>query len=133
MFIAHLVLVAQEKITFDADVRPVLEGNGCTGCHSFASTYEKLLGKISTASPTEGIPLVNPSKPDSSVLIWRLEGKLPSGDPITRMPQGGSPLPEDTINLLRTWIEQGANEDILVGIEKTHIWSEIKKKYNNKI
>ncbi len=133
MFIAHLVLVAQEGITFDADIRPVLDENGCSGCHGFVTTYEGLLGKISTESATEGIPIVNPSKPDSSVIIWRLEGKLPSGNSITRMPKGDSQLSEETINLFKTWIEQGANQDILVGIGKTHTWSEIKKKYNNKI
>lgn len=133
MFIAHLVLVAQENITFDADIRPVLDENGCTGCHSFVKTYEGLLGKISTESITEGIPIINPSKPDSSVIIWRIEGELPSGNPINRMPKGRTQLPQETIELFRKWIEQGANQDILVGIGETSTWSEIKKKYNNKI
>lgn len=133
MFIAHLILVAQESITYDADIRPVLDENGCSDCHSFVTTYEGLLEKISAESITEGIPIVNPSKPDSSVIIWRIEGELPSGNPINRMPNGGAQLPQETIELFRTWIEQGANQDILVGIGETSTWSEIKKKYNNKI
>ena len=133
IFIAHIIIVAQESIKYDADIRPVLDENGCSGCHSFVTTYEGLLGKISTESTTEGIPIINPSKPDSSVIIWRLGGELPSGNPINRMPQGSAQLPQETIELFRTWIEQGANQDILVGIGETRTWSEIKKKYNNKI
>jgi len=126
IFIAHALLKAEETITYNADIKPVISSKGCSGCHGFAGTYENLMAAVSSKT-VNGVPIVNPAKPDSSVIIWRIEGKLPSGETISRMPPGGS-LPEETITLFRTWIEQGANEDISTGVEK-HTWSEIKRKY----
>jgi len=75
---------------------------------------------------TKGLPLVAPGNPDSSVIIWRLEGRLPSGDPIDIMP--ASPveqLSEETVVMYRDWIRQGAIETD-VGVDDARNWSEIK-------
>jgi hypothetical protein len=58
--------------------------------------------------PTIGLKPVYPSKPDSSVLIRRLQGHLPSGAALIRMPYLSNPLPADTIRIIRDRISQGA-------------------------
>ncbi len=135
LFIAVIVVVAQEEsITYNKDILPIINQYGCTDCHDFPYIrlypYETLISQLSEQTITLNLPIVYPSKPDSSVIIWRIDGQLPSGAPINRMPNGGAKLPQVTIDLFRTWIEQGANKDIPVGVGKIHTWSEIKKKYN---
>jgi hypothetical protein len=87
------------------------------------------MDKVSSIQATNGIRIIAPAEPDSSVLIWRIEGKLPSGASLERMPQAGTPLPSETITIFRKWIEQGARENIPVGVQETNIWKKIKEKY----
>ncbi|MHB9027951.1 MAG: c-type cytochrome [Candidatus Latescibacterota bacterium] len=94
---------------FFEDIKPLLDRN-CTGCHAWAKTTANLVGKKSDVSPTKGLRIVYPSKPDSSVIIWRLEGKLPSGKAIVSMPKGRKKLDDTSISLVRTWIAQGTKE-----------------------
>ena len=48
---------------------------------------------------------VDPGDPDNSYLIHKLEGTQAVG---VRMPAGGPLLPQETIDVIREWIEQGA-------------------------
>lgn len=48
---------------------------------------------------------VSPGKPDESYLIHKLEGTASVGD---RMPLGGPPVPQGTIDFVRQWIIDGA-------------------------
>jgi hypothetical protein len=48
---------------------------------------------------------VDPGNPDNSYLIQKLEGTAAVG---ARMPLGGSPLPQETIAVIRQWILEGA-------------------------
>ena len=126
IFIAHFILVAENNVTYNADIKSLITAKGCSECHPFTLTYNGLLEQKSELN--NGIPLVNPAKPDSSVLIWRIEGKTLSGSPLIRMPQGGPYYSEEEINIFRTWITQGALEDIVVDVEES-TWSEIKMKF----
>lgn len=59
--------------------------------------------------PSEEIPSllrVNPGQPDSSYIVWKIEGR--SGIVGQRMPRGGPPLSQDEINAIRNWIQEGA-------------------------
>ena len=124
IFIAHSVLEAENTVSYDTEIKQLINTKGCNNCHTFTTSYINLLEK-----KINGIPLVNIAKPDSSVLIWRIEGKTPSGSTLSRMPQGGPYLSEEDINLFKTWIVQGALENITVGVEETVTWSDIKTKF----
>lgn len=49
---------------------------------------------------------VNPGQPDSSYIVWKIEGR--QGIQGERMPRGGPYLSQDEINAIRNWILQGA-------------------------
>ncbi|MBN1292069.1 MAG: hypothetical protein JXB48_09550 [Candidatus Latescibacteria bacterium] len=119
------VIIAADIVIYD-DIKPVLSAN-CTTCHSFLGSYDTIMAKTSDVSVTKGKPIVEPAKPDESVLIWRLEGKLPNGDPLERMPQGGNPLSAETIQMFREWISQGATETPVNVQEQKHTWGKVKK------
>ena len=132
LLVANVVIWGEEYVTYNADIEPIISSN-CSNCHIWSGTWEGSYENIIEAKSSKtvaGIPIVYPSKPDSSVIIWRIEGKLPSGESIVRMPKFSGSLPEETIELFRTWIEQGAFEDTPVAVEdKTITWSEIKRKF----
>lgn len=88
----------------------------CSGCHveggiagftglwlDEASTVATLIGVASFEVPT--LLRVEPTKPDDSYLIQKLEGTAAVGE---RMPQGGPFLSPQTIGIIRQWISDGA-------------------------
>ena len=86
---------------FYDDVQAVFDAR-CIGCHppggglSLRSYDELLDGGASGLS-------VEPGDPQSSVLMWRIEG-----DPPPRMPLGSGALSEEEVMLISDWIEEGA-------------------------
>lgn len=90
----------------------------CSGCHtgggaqlpgsmnltSVSASFASLVGTASVQVPT--LNRVTPANPDSSYLIRKLEG----GPNIVgvRMPAGGTPLAQTTVNVIRAWISSGA-------------------------
>jgi hypothetical protein len=74
--------------------------------------YGNLIGVPATnmAAHAAGLLRVAPGDPDGSFLIRKLEGAL-TADEGTPMPQAGSRLPQDRIDLLRRWISAGAPAD----------------------
>lgn len=79
-------------------------GNLTTGTDK-ASTYAALVGKSSTSSMCQGRVLVDPSHPETSLLLQKLEPNPPCG---LRMPNGGATLTNTQIELVRSWIAAGA-------------------------
>lgn len=86
----------------------------CIGCHSGAgaplglrldegASFALLVNAPSTEVPA--LLRVNPGDPDASYLIQKLEGTAAVGG---RMPLGGTPLPAETIAVVRQWIAEGA-------------------------
>ena len=94
-------------IDFNLHVLPIINAN-CTGyCHSGASAYDGGLNLETYTNIMEGGnsgPAVVPFYPDYSLIIQKLNGEAP-GD---QMPLGSSPLPDNYINTIYYWIEQGA-------------------------
>jgi len=94
-------------VSFSQQVLPIFQQSGCTGCHGgngglFVGTVQQLLqGGIHG-------PAVVPGNSDSSVIIQKLSVSPPFG---SRMPQGGPYLPEATVSIIRTWINQGAQDN----------------------
>jgi len=100
-------LYAEESVDFATQIQPIF-AESCIGCHG----EEKALGKLRLHTPA-GIQekladdehLLVAGKPEESEIYERIT--LPE-DHKKRMPKQGDPLPEDQIELVRLWIEQGA-------------------------
>ena len=101
-------------VSFAADVQPLLAR--CTGCHGTPGnsgysvlTHQSVFGPGFQAV-SRGMLEVVAARPDTSYLLWKLEGAGPNGEPISgeRMPRGGSRLTPAEIETIRTWIAEGA-------------------------
>lgn len=86
----------------------------CIVCHSGASAPQGLrLDAVNSFTSLVGVPSrqnasllrVAPGNPDQSYLIQKLEGSASEGQ---RMPLGGPPVPQATIDFVRQWISDGA-------------------------
>jgi hypothetical protein len=86
----------------------------CTQCHigsgapqglrlDAANSYALLVNTASSEVPS--LMRVNPGNPDQSYLLQKIEGTAAVGG---RMPFGQAPLPQDRIDLVRSWIAGGA-------------------------
>ncbi len=94
-------------VSYRNDILPVLENAGCVGCHGGTSglTVGSVAGLL--RGGLHG-PAVIPGKADSSNIVRKISPNPPFGD---RMPQGGPYLSSATIQLIRTWIDQGAKDN----------------------
>ena len=112
---ASLILVAAasaasgEEVSFSNHIRPLLEKQ-CLSCHS----AEQKLGELDLTSRETALkgglhgPAIVPGKPGESRLIHHVTGKQAPQMPL------GAALPEESIALLRRWIEAGAPYDATV-------------------
>jgi hypothetical protein len=116
-----LVTQKGEASTFSSVYEDVLVPR-CSNCHSKSSdqptqlffddpelTYSTLLG-ITGEGPagTKEMPYVTKDQPEQSFLFLKLIGDPKAG---ARMPLGAGPLDDETIAVIRKWIEQGANKN----------------------
>ena len=93
-------------IDFNADIRPILNKK-CITCHGGVkrSGGFSLLFRTEALSPNEsGHPAIVPGDPAASEMLTRIL----HADPEERMPPENPPLPQEEIDLLTEWIEQGA-------------------------
>ena len=89
-----------------------------SGCHAGANppqgmnlsageAFGNIVGVPSQERPS--LLRVDPGSPDDSYLVHKIQG---NSDIVgQRMPLGGSPLSSDQINLIRTWIANGAENN----------------------
>ncbi len=98
---------SSDAVDFRGEVWPVLESR-CLDCHD----RETLKGGVGLEThyhahrPTDsGEPLFIPGKPEQSLLLHVVR----ESDPEERMPPKGDPLTEAEIDILRRWIETGAD------------------------
>jgi hypothetical protein len=68
------------------------------------STYADIVNIFSQERPT--LLRVKPGDPDSSYVIWKIEGR--SGIFGGRMPLVGDTLMQNEVDLIKTWIQEGA-------------------------
>ena len=114
---AALPGVAADKIDFALDVKPLLEST-CLSCHG----PEKPKGDLQLMSRALAIkggekgPALVPGKPAES-LLYKSTILPPGHDDI--MPPKGDPLTRTQAEVLRRWIEQGAEWPEGVKLEKT--------------
>ncbi|MEQ9187205.1 MAG: c-type cytochrome domain-containing protein [Cryomorphaceae bacterium] len=78
-------------ISYGDDVVPILQGNGCVGCHSGGSVI---------LNNYDGVMAV--------VTSGQLMGAITHDSSYQAMPQGGSKLDSCTIQTIETWIAEGS-------------------------
>ncbi len=100
---------ASAKVSYYREVRPIFQAN-CQGCHQPAKSkggyvmtdFKKLLA----GGESEGAAVV-PKQPEQSAILKMVTPQ----DGEVRMPKGKAPLVETEVALIRSWIEQGAEDD----------------------
>ena len=100
------VAPAAESVSFDSDIRPIL--NRCMQCHGPSKARGGLrLDSKNAALGTldSGKKALVPGKPDESELLHRVSATEKS----ERMPPRGEPLTPAQVEKLRRWIAAGAN------------------------
>ena len=109
-----------QPVSLASDVQPVFT-QSCAGCHSgqgsvlpgsmdLSSAADSFANLVNVASVQQAaLDRVEPGNPDDSYLIRKLEG-----DPTisgSRMPQGGPFLDQATVDTIRQWITEGAQNN----------------------
>lgn len=100
------------QVSYSKDVFPILKEN-CLSCHESGGkgqvasgfnmeTYEDFM------KGTNFGPVIVPGSGFSSTLAILIEHK---GDPSLNMPHKKNPLPEEDIETIKTWIDQGAKNN----------------------
>jgi len=114
LFAGIIVTTAQDKkmrVSFKEDVMPVFQKK-CMNCHNtedespsnlYLDTYMELMKGDSRHGP-----VIKAKKGEESTLIMKLRGTASFGK---QMPRGKKPLDEETIEMISTWIDQGAKNN----------------------
>ena len=96
-----------QDVSFKNQIKPFFMNYGCDGCHGgnggldVQTVVQLLRGGIHG-------PAVVAGKADSSIIVRKFSVSPPFGD---RMPRGGPFLADSTIQILKTWINQGAKDN----------------------
>jgi hypothetical protein len=91
-------------VSFMNQVVPFFINYGCDGCHGGNGGLEVQTVAQLLQGGIHG-PAIVAGKADSSIMVKKLSASPPFGD---RMPRGGPYLADSTIQILKTWINQGA-------------------------
>ena len=97
------------KVSYYGEIRPIFQAN-CQGCHQPAKSkggfvmtdFKTLLA----GGDSEGAAIV-PKTPEKSSILKMITPQ----DGEVRMPKGKTPLTETEVALIRSWIQQGADDD----------------------
>jgi len=104
---------ASVTVSFKTDVEPLL-AKACATCHNsnpqtfsleVGKAYASLVNVPALHPACSGLLRVKPGDPDNSELTVSMTSSTCLPD---RMPQGGPYLGTDQVDLVRTWISQGA-------------------------
>ncbi|NQV52934.1 MAG: hypothetical protein HQ500_07110 [Flavobacteriales bacterium] len=78
-------------ISYSQDIKPILEGNGCVGCHSAGTVILANFEGVSTVAAN-----------------GRLFGAVTHDSSYLAMPQGGAQIDSCSIETIKAWIDQGS-------------------------
>ena len=92
--------VLQQKVDFIRDIQPIFQAN-CNQCHGTG----KVQTQLRLINKTLAMGVIVPGNSQQSRLMHRILGL--GGE--ARMPMGGEPLKTEQIDLIRKWIDQGAD------------------------
>lgn len=96
----------EQEVDYSTEIKPILNKH-CITCHGGVKKnggFSILFEEEAFALNESGLPAIVPGSPNSSELIKRLT----HSDPELRMPYQRAKLSEEEIDLLKTWIRQGA-------------------------
>jgi mono/diheme cytochrome c family protein len=107
---------AEQKVDFVKDIKPIFS-TSCVKCHGADPDGKKPKGKYDMTTKEKAFKTgenkdknIVPGKPDDSLVYKLLLGPVGSGDDeIGKMPYKKDPLPQKEIDLIKTWIQQGAD------------------------
>jgi Protein of unknown function (DUF1553)/Protein of unknown function (DUF1549)/Planctomycete cytochrome C len=96
---------SQRTVDYTTEIEPILRSS-CYSCHTGEKPRAGLRLDNKAAALTGGVSgkVIVPGNSRASLILERLLATEKS----RRMPFGGSPLPPETIELVRAWIDQGA-------------------------
>ncbi|MFO0817790.1 MAG: DUF1553 domain-containing protein [Pirellulales bacterium] len=95
---------AADKLEFNRDIRPILAEH-CLQCHGPDKLQRKGDLRLDEREAAVASGAIVPGKPDQSEIIRRMF----SADPDETMPpKSRRPMPDDQKQLLKRWVEQGA-------------------------
>jgi hypothetical protein len=117
LLLAGLVVLAMgyfsflglDTVDYNTEVKPILNRK-CIACHGGvkkAGGFSLLFREEALANAKSGKPAIIPGDADHSEFIIRLTDT----DPERHMPKKGTPLTEAEIDILRRWVDQGAEFD----------------------
>ncbi len=97
---------SEAAVDFNKQIKPIFEAR-CTECHGPVKPKGKydMHTKASFFKGSDGEAVIK-GKPDESYIVELIT--LPAGDPDI-MPAKGDPLTKEQIELIKTWIKEGAN------------------------
>jgi hypothetical protein len=100
-----------KTLTYQADIKSILDQH-CVECHKEGAEGTQKSGLLldtyaATMRGTRFGPVVIPGQSINSTLYRLISGQA---DPSLRMPHDKAPLPEETTNKIKDWIDQGAKE-----------------------
>ena len=106
------VAIAKPPVDFAREVAPILEQR-CIHCHQPANTKSQL--SLATFAELAANEYVIPGEPDASHLI-QVVTSIDGQPPV--MPKEGTPLSDGELNVLRTWVTEGAHwpADIVIRV-----------------
>lgn len=99
-------------ISFKNDIAPILEKN-CQACHmeggpGYMKSGFSVASYADVMKGTKFGPVITPDSSLTSSLVMLIEHRA---DPSISMPHGRDPLPQQDIDLIKQWIDQGARNN----------------------
>ena len=99
----------ESDIHFNKDILPILSKH-CFACHGPDQQQRKADLRLDTQeglfATLDGMAVVSPGKPEASSLVERIRTHDP--EDLMPPPESKNPMTQDQIDLLTTWVEQGA-------------------------
>jgi mono/diheme cytochrome c family protein len=117
VFNAFASFTAQTTVDFVRDIQPIFQAN-CVQCHGAT----KASGFLRLDAKQIALKVITPGNARESRLLQRILGE--GGQP--RMPMGGEPLPAAQIELLRKWIDEGAQWPDAASVKIDQHWAFVK-------
>ena len=117
----------RQTIDYNTQVKPIFNKN-CITCHGGVrrkAGFSLLFRSEALAKTESGKPAIVPGDPEHSEMIRRLTLK----DPEERMPYKHEPLTSNEIDILRSWVKQGApwgNHWAYMPVKATNVPAETK-------
>ncbi len=111
-FVYFLILIVfagcgRQDVDFNAEIRPILNER-CVACHGGVKTSADLnlqFRDLALLGGESGEPAIVPGNASASAMVRKISHQVPQ----ERMPKDDAPLSEEEIDLIRRWIDQGAD------------------------